>query len=643
MSFGHDSQPSRIFSFGCKPPSTNIDQVVEQMKMSNWFANQLREVEQGRRQKSDQAVKDFCPDLPTLLAAAEAATAEVQELEAAIKGRNSRERRRRATREEQDRMRALKKKKKETWAAYKLRRKAAFADPGFAEANKQVEKDDHAARLAAYAESTVFWCTKLQVIQSAKSFRKGPPPKFRAYRGDGKVAMQIQHGISLEEAHRGDNRLLVGRLPEGAFNAQGRRTGCPARLRRVAVRMRFHSAADGRPIWATVQVDLHRLLPQGSLIKWVFLIKRRVATYNEWRLQFVVSRPGGFPRDDWAPAQDASGRPSAVGVDLGWRLLGDEIRVAYWVGSDGREGELRIPRWEVGRWTKSEEIQARRDLLFNSAVELLKGWLRGDDGPAGTLIQDLIADRVDKVNGLGRHLGQLKPWQNRFRQMCQRQLNQLTAARHAFHRDVPVPDWLASFTEYLADWKGTRRLASLWQLWRQNRFAGDARVFDVLTIWYKVNRHLYDWQEAGRTKARRWRDDLYRCFARQLAREYRTVVLEDCDWSQLQRRPAAEENDTQRQARTYQRVAAVGRLKQVLVEAFAESAKVESAMTTQRCSECGLIDAFDAKDQLVRTCRNCQALRDQDSRAGKNLVNAYLGGGASAVAQTPDPEPTPTA
>jgi hypothetical protein len=95
----------------------------------------------------------------------------------------------------------------------------------------------------------------------------------------------------------------------------------------------------------------------------------------------------------------------------------------------------------------------------------------------------------------------------------------------------------------VATWRSVGRLAALVLRWRDDRFPGDAAVFDVLEAWRKQDKHLFEWEANLRRAAVDWRTTQYYEFAKKLALAYREVVVEDADWRALQTRPGPEAAD----------------------------------------------------------------------------------------------------
>ena len=585
--FGHDSKPSRIFSYGARPPSGNAALVAGQMRRAHVYRNDLVRMELDRRAASETVLRRHFPDVVQAEEEAIRLQAALDEVRGKIKVCKVRENAPEATPEQKAAARAERRRLEAearemrpgvtaAWQRFRALRKAAWTDPALQADLETVEAGATARRKqlrALLSEPIIieheggddehlpplFWGSYLPVEQSAGSFRIGAPPRFRPWRGDGKIAVQLQKGLDVAGALLGtDNRLRL--VPQG---------GNP---KYWTAWLRAGTEDNGRsPVWVTVPFVHHRPLPDGCRIKWAYLVRRRIATHDRWQLQFVIEKADGFD-----PGDRAAG--GIVAVDVGWRRLFDQdtgrpagLRVAYWCGVDAddkpHEGELVISEADLSRWAHVESLQAIRDRAFNAVRARLGEWLRTTD--------------------------------------------------------AAIPDWLRERARSMHAWRSPKHLVRLVLHWRAHRFAGDEAIFATLDpsrAWREQDRHLWDWCEAERGKAIRWRDDLYRNFAADMRRRFGRVAFEKLDWRKLQKRAVAEEPEDGA-LRERMRVAAVGRLLDVLREGFAEEAHVpiDPSHTTADCWWCGARQEFDRALREHR-CTECRTLWDQDRSASLNLL-----------------------
>lgn len=543
--FGHKSQPTMVYRYGARCPVEGLELVRQQMRAAHQYRNALCRQELDRREAVADTLRRLAPAVVDAEAAFRAADEAVARAVTEARQANSRERSKAPGRTAD--LAPLRAARRAAYAALKTAKAAAYADAAVQEALAAVDADDLERRKSLRAASGLYWGTYCTVEQGCGKFRQGPLPRFLRWTGDGKVAVQLQGGLSAAELLGcRDSRLRLEMLPQTARKPYGR------------VWLRVGSAGKGgrEPVWAVVPVVCHRPIPDDAVVKWAYLVRRRVATHDEWSVQFVLAREGGWPK-----TRATSG---AVGVDVGWRALDVGLRVAYWVGDDGREGQLVLPWEDVARWERVESLASTRSDNFNAARDALASWLT-------------------------------------------------TAA--------DVPEWLTETTATLGQWRSAARLAALAIRWRGERFAADEDALAVLEAWRVQDKHLYDWQEANRLKAQNWRRDVYRRFAAILGREYRTVAVEDADWRDLAKLPDVDSDETAvARVRYLQRVAAVGILREELASRAARAVMVETADTTRRCQACGHVEDVAAARSVLVRCSACGVTIDQDRRAALNLL-----------------------
>lgn len=563
--FGHDSKPARNLKFGCRSPEGKSAELVrEQMRLAHKYRNRLVEIELARREVVAAALRELAPDVLRL----ETETAELDaKREAAalmIRSANAGARKKIQTPAQRSELATMRESLRELRAKLKAAKRAVFESPEWTDRQAEIESVDNAKRKtlrSEYADSLA-WGTRAVVEQSASAFRRGAPPKFHRWTGDGKIAVQLQGGMSIDDLLGcSDTRLRLAR-------ANGERETIVAKNgrtveRRLWDKVSIRVGSQGRdPIWADLDCRIHRDFPEDCRVKWAYVICRRVATREEWSLIIVVDRAGGFPHAD----ASAGG---IVGIDVGWRQVPGGLRVASWTGDDGSDGELILPMDDVGRWSQAERLQSIRDIAF-----------------APVLAQ--VADWLDQ-------------------------------------RRESLPEEWTERARAIRLWRSPARLAALAIWWREHRLPDDGEILTTAELWRRQDKHLYDWQESQRAKAIRWRDDVYRNFAADLRRRYRTAAIEDCDWSDLMRRQTEESVENDAGMREYMRIASVGRLMECVRESLSKTVRVDPQYTTDTCHACGKRSPFDAANELRHTCTHCGANWDQDYNAARNLLAAASG------------------
>ena len=541
----------RNYRYGLRAPTVGADVVDEQFYLAHKYRNQLAEIELRRRAAHDAVLAELAPDVSRLTqleaTAKENLSAAAEALKSARVAARSKRKddagQRAVVKALRDRLKAIR-------AELKVAKAHARTDATIQKRLAIVDAEDLCARKRARAESGLYWGTYCQVEQAASAMRRGKPPRFLRYSGGGKIAVQIQITRPMRAADAytcQDTRLRIEPINHDA-------PGKTARYTRLWLRVGSTETRD--PVWAIFPLYLHRDPPPEATIKWAYVVRRRVGTKHRYHLILVLAE---------VPETRPMANTGYVSVDPGWRAKQDGLRVAYWIGSDGEEGEVELPAAAVSRWGKADGLRATRDANMNAA-------------------------KAQLIETLGR-----------------------MDAR---------PEWLVEATKTLPHWRSAARLASLAIRWRENRFGGDAAAYEALEAWRKQDKHLLEWEANNRRKAVAWRDSYYRDFASQMAQRYRELRLEATDWRRLAKRPEPEEDDGEHgDARRNRTIAAVGRLGEILRERFAVVAGVAPEYTTQDCAHCGQRDAFDAARQLVRTCKHCGKTEDQDRRAARNIAS----------------------
>ena len=263
----------------------------------------------------------------------------------------------------------------------------------------------------------------------------------------------------------------------------------------------------------------------------------------------------------------------AVAVDLGWRRLTEGLRVAYVRSEDGRvDRSLDLSDHEMRGLRKASELRSVRD----ERLETMR--------PA--LVEALAV--------------------------------------------VTQPAWFQAATSTIGRWRSAARFAALARRWKRERFAGDDAAYSLLEGWRRRDHHLWEYESGQRIGSLRRRKDLYRVWAADLARTFRTLVIEEFDLRAVARTPPAGRDTQQAEAARSQRhLASTSELRDCLVQAFCsrggEVVRVEPAETTMTCNVCGLVEVFDAAKQIDHTCANGHAW-DQDVNACENLIERWRGG-----------------
>jgi Putative transposase DNA-binding domain len=438
---------------------------------------------------------------------------------------------------------------------------------------------EHAEKIAAFTASAdakrkeargasgLRWGTYQLVEQADQASRKDvsmtEDPRYPPWTGDGCVSEQLIKGISLEELTTDTQVQFVP--GEGA---RGQEFG--------TLRLRVGSDEKRRPIWAEWPMRMHRPLPKGARIQRVtvhrFLGGARTANVRSgrrerWEVQFMLVIPLGAP----------SVGTGIVGVDLGWRRIGDELRVCAFADEDNKTGELRMTDHMIGGYRRVDTLRSTRDEMRERALAIVRAV-----------------------------------------------------------RDVPgSPEWYREVTLAAHAWRNPRRIPMLLRDWAAARFAGDEEAFTWLSYWLERDRHLWQWESDQRHKNNEAKKKLFEQFAANLAKKYETVVMEEFDLRTFATRPKKDaildpegrkESRQQEHARAWRHLAGTYQLRLAIENAFlvrgGSACRVPAQDTTRTCSACGLIVRRDFGSSIAWTC-DCGVVHDQDRNAGTNLCARF--------------------
>lgn len=564
--FGNKSKPSRIYSFGAKEPTVNLDIVLDQMRKGHQYRNKLVELERNRRKLVEDTIAKMYPRLAELTKLIEDAERRLEEVRANIKASNSKMRKKQPSNEDRGNATEIKKELKVLQAERKTLRKQAFNSEEWKEFQTSLNATSVAMSKKARAESELYWGTYLAVECTMSGCRSGAPPKFQRYQDEGRVCVQTTGGMSVQTFLTGNSKL-VSIAPEEAGKL-------------VDVLFRVGSTETGKPIFATVPTYISRELPADAKIKWAYLHRTKIGTQYEWKLQLVLSK------DDW-DREDWSGE-GEVGIDVGWRLVETGLRVAYWVGSDGEKGELVIPHDVIGRWRHCAELRSTQDTHFNIMRTILCEWIK----QSGAIPEWL----KEETTGLAQ-------WKS--------------------------PERLARVVEKWRDnrFDGDNQLHELAESLRKTlhlqpeHYGTPTGMFDLMEAWRKKWKHLYNWERSQDVKATRYRQHLYRNFAAMLCRKYRTAHVEKLNLKAMQEYKPVEQEAEPQAVREYRKIAGCSYLLQFIREAMQLCVQHEPANTTAACHACGELTKFPNPEELMHTCQSCGEVFDQDENAARNLLS----------------------
>lgn len=630
-------------------PETNLDLVEDQMRKAHRYRNLLVEIERERRAAVLAALASH-PSTGPLEDEAAALTERIEDAERALKSANRALRKRSPSPDVRAEHRELAAKLKDVRARIKVARTTAKGDPAvqaeIAAANERARERLKAGRAA----SGVYWGTYLlQEADADRARQEASPPKFRAWRGEGRVQVQIQNGMSVAELFGGSHsQLHIVRPDKRAWDSATPR-GERRRAQRTTVHMRVQSER-AKPVWASWRMIMHRPLPEGSRIKAAVISRRRRNCLMwRWSLQLTVAVPLAMK-----PAPSSG----IVALNLGYSPRpGGGIRSGYLVADDGYEREIVVAPDIIEGLARAARIQGYRDKNVDTLRAALTCWLRmmaedctslcatqdpemdvntsprtRDLGPNDIILSGSVAGSVClsasgessticvKCGGAGWLWGneldiQSRPYQETgqddTRYFCDRCTHRKSPAKQG-HVVEFRGYWLMQMVAGLELWRSPARFRRLALFWASHRFHGDELVFAVLDAWRVREEHLECYQSGLRGTVLRRRRERYRVLAAELARRYKTIVIDDTNIASMIRG----HDPTQINRST----AAGSELRATMINAFgkARASKRNPKDMTRTCHACGTVG--DRGEQLVITCDACGATWDRDFNFCLNLL-----------------------
>ena len=649
----------RVYTYDCNGPIENVELVRDQAFRAHRYYNKLVEIERERRNRYEEIREQMCPGFAEVEAKVEDLDQQIDALRAEINADKARERTRRVDQEKAARLKELREQRKALFAELKQKRdefnaaigsaaeefrrrykarigeskdvglmfearsetlEEMLAEPEWSDAWKAVARSDAegvAKAKLARAESGLLKGTYDLVdaaFQSAKAKAKLSPPRFHRWDGNGRVGRRLTPPVPVASLFDASSApIKIRPLPADTWDTR------PGR-RKAKTELTVFLGRGVLPV--TIPFIMHRPLPEGGTVRGFWIRVRRVGVRTFYSVQLTVE--GGTA---WrAPTKSRSThRAEAVAVNFGWRLLHHGVRVAYWLGTDGRSGEVVIPsiapppnhrdrkRGEqpyslLDRLDYPDTLRAIQDRVFNAARAVV----------------------VEKRAELGLKWPDERDGKDRLQYA------------HAWRS----PAKLAAFANHLVAQYGKEALTQLyWHTWRKERIAAGldliasfetidawaqerglsdpcARFAFYLECWRRKDAHLYQWASNQRDRALLHRREIYRIAARQLEREYGQLAIDDTDFKKLAERPKPEEqDDSNDKVRRRRKQAAPGELRGAMKLAFGDSRiiTVESSGNSKYHHNCGA--ALHGSDQdLVVRCESCSLTIDRDENNCMNLL-----------------------
>jgi len=596
-----------VYKYGLGSPTTP-EVVEEQLYLRHKYRNKLIEIERERRARYREIMERHQLPILDKTRAYEEARDRLEARLDELKKLRAKTRTRVNTKEQREEIKVLRGEKKQRSAELKAARESLKKSTETQRALEKLQEDILKQQKAARANrGNLYWgssCAEEEALRVSSEklkiwSKKGEPldPPFLRWKGGTALSVQIQKSkqVPFEELLKCQHQQLQLEMEPRPDPKKTSKTR--AKRRRGVMRIRAGSVVkpDGTrsnaPVWAEFPILMHRDPPEGAVVTNVQVNRRTIADGVRWNVDFTLTTG--------AASAETCGE-GAVAVDIGWRDFSD-LRVAYARDDQGVEKEFRLPERFRSRMMKVESLQSIRSTNQNVMQDALIPWLK--------------------------------------------------------RQKSKMPEELVTRTQNISRWRSPGAFMRLLQVWSENRWHGDERGFQILETWAigvwspSLNRrdggdrHLWRWMEYQRTRTLRYRKDLYRKYAAEMARTYRELVLEKFDLRETQKDPEPESTKVKVPKAAKQQVdTAPSELRDCLVQAFlsrgGEVHYIDPALTTQRCHLCGYAEPWDASKSVTHECEGCHAVWDQDANAAKNLLEAY-GNGEIVESKRPSTAPAP--
>lgn len=368
------------YKFGARWPVEGLDLVEDQLRKTHQFYNSMIELHRKARAFT-RAAQLACPDVAAARSELAAAGAEVEIMLAVARGEKDGTGLRCATDDTREAVSSAKARRKAASKAFYAALKQSWKTDHVKSRKRRVAEMVRLGRKRAYANaSDTFWpnknlatdyATQAANTKASPLWKFGQPndPRFSAYSGEGTIEFQLIRPITPGEALAGSsNGVRIEPSADDDLRISGSRRS--QKRQRMVLWLRVGSNGTA-PVWAKIPFTMHRPFPEGTVIKRVRLIKRKIGTKVEWSVMFVLSIP------EPAPVTGDNG----CGFDVGWRNMDDgSIRVGYVAGSDGLSEDIAVPAEIVSGLRKASEIRSVRDVRMEAIRDELAAWLGKQDG-----------------------------------------------------------------------------------------------------------------------------------------------------------------------------------------------------------------------------------------------------------------------
>ena len=351
-----DKPITRLYAYGCLPPSKAADVVDGQIRLAHEYRNKLVELEQYRRARFREIIGGDSR-VATASAEVQRRRDRIALLEDAV-ARATVDRSEEHADTARAEVKALRGELRGLVKEYRVVREAALRNEDTRCALAVLRDDVNARWRAARAASGLYWGTYLIVERAIDRARMGTmDPRFRRWTGRGSIGVRVTStaGLTFDELTNGKSSTLqFDPVDRNAW-----RTRASRRSVRPVVRFRVGTQDDGSPLWAEFVVCMHRPLPPNATVKWARVVKEREGPRVRYSLLLTVSAMT-FVRA--VPRRTPRHRAA---LHLAWRTMPEgDLRVGYLADDRGVGVDLRLPRALTSALEHADSLRSIRDQIF---------------------------------------------------------------------------------------------------------------------------------------------------------------------------------------------------------------------------------------------------------------------------------------
>lgn len=394
-----------------------------------------------------------------------------------------------------------------------------------ARSDAQAHRETLAARAACGLSTGTYLVTE-EAFQRAKVDSMPRPPKFRAFKGGGKLAVQLRDATWGDLSKGEVTALTVAQAPD-----VGKR-GDQSRMRLVHL---DQSIPRGERREVAMTVKMHRMPPDGAAVKWAALMVRRIGARHTFELQLTIEDPS------FAEVKRPSGTRAPEHVRIGWSRVGTGVLVARWPG-----GAVVVPGDILSQNEHAASIESVADRLYDRAKKLAQRWTaRGPHELTGW--HRLQSDRARAG----------------FRSVCEAYAAWAFADAHKWL----WREWVKARKAEGLDLYATSAELRPWLVARGVQDQTQHAAF-ALYVWARKDAHLQQYAVDSRRRFVNRRDAFFRAEAIRIATEFASVTCDKYAISDVKELPdltmpgEGERDQAQHQAQA----AAPGRFREILRE-----------------------------------------------------------------------------